>query len=124
MSFAQIQWPLGTFSYNGEDVKIMIDTNKMRKTSKYIQAWILHNYSSLQKDGEFRSILYLNQYDCNMFRTRTLSIKKYKDFMAKGESNWSYDYKDKDIKWHYPEPNSSIETISQAICALSKTFAK
>jgi hypothetical protein len=90
-----------------------VDFDRIRKHDGYVYFWELADYLKPLL-GKYLSAKLYYQVDCKLFRVKALEGNFYKDSMGNGAiiSDSS-----KEDMWHYPPPNSSIETILNSVCS-------
>jgi len=86
-----------------------------------VQAWTRWEFEKVQRgEPDFRSMLWLEDYDCAKISTASRAIVVYAERNLDGEPlTWSFAQED-DPKPTYPKPNTVGHADAQAICALAE----
>ncbi len=111
--FSTISW--GDWNYVTETEygnKFYYDKDRIRKSGKFLNFWMLLDLIKPTKFGDLSSTIYV-QLDCSVFRSKWLKTTSYKNSMGEGEIIKDYTPKD---EWKYPRPKSTLEYFYNKIC--------
>ena len=90
-----------------------VDIERIRTNGSNVYFWQLTDLLKPDKDGDLSYKDYV-QGDCEMFRTKYLSISSYKQPMGEGVPYTTDSLPNSE--WKYPPPNSSGEGILKRVC--------
>jgi hypothetical protein len=94
-----------------------VDFERIRKHDGYVYYWTLGVFLRPSQTGALSLKQYI-QGDCKLFRFKGLSYSFHNKPM--GEGTPSTTLNPKNPQWHYPPPNSKIETVLNSVCAYAK----
>ena len=101
---------------SGEDntVYAYYDKSRIKRTGGSIYVWELKNNKKIINEFGIRSIIFYNEYECEIGRFRILTTNYYKGPMGANQIDLAYQAP-KD--WMYPGPNSDAEKIMKIFCS-------
>jgi hypothetical protein len=90
-----------------------VDFDRIRKIDGYVYFWVLEDLLKADSSNNLSAEAYL-QADCKLFREKVLSWSKWTYPMGEGVRDFYTTIPDKN--WTYPSPESSSETVLNAVC--------
>ena len=89
-----------------------VDYEGIRRHDGFVYFWWLVDLPEPTGQGYWSDKIY-TQGDCDSFRFKYLSGSGHKEPMGGGTGDT---YTNENPEWHYPPPNSPIETILKSVC--------
>lgn len=96
---------------------IYVDKQSVKMIDGKPRAWVLFDLKNKVSIGgrDYRSAVFLTEYDCNESRRRFLSIRYTTEQMSVGES-YVEEGKDKPTDWAYVGPGSNADVPRHYLC--------
>ena len=118
--FSAASWAEWTYVAEGvHGTKYYVDFERIRKVNGLVYYWSLSDYLEPidlkipSSNGTMSRKMY-HKADCETMREMGLSVSRYKLPMAEGTATGTYT---PHPQWRYVQPDSSSETILEAVCA-------
>ena len=89
-----------------------LDYEKIKKHGKYVYSQYLKDYLKGNKYGDLSAKVNI-QYDCNLFRYKSLRFSFYKEPMGGGTPDID---STTDKNWTYPKLNAVSRTLLKLVC--------
>jgi hypothetical protein len=88
-----------------------VDFNTKKTVSGYIRVWTLMDMK--KSEGDIKSLIALEEFDCSSDRKRTIQLTGYKGSMGTGGTVGT---EEGGNKWTYVIPNSLIDVMYKRVC--------
>lgn len=88
-----------------------VDFNTKKTVGGYIRVWTLMDMK--KPEGNIKSLIALEEFDCSTDRKRTIQLTGYKDSMGAGGTVGT---EEGSKRWTYVIPNSLIDIMYKSVC--------
>jgi hypothetical protein len=110
----QDRW-LGIVGADGQ-IKVSVDTMRIVRTQAGVKAWVRYDFPQpiINSDVEVDRVVFLQEYDCSMIRTRMFSVYRY----LRGVLVQTFSWPPQGGDWVDPAPDTIGEQALVGTCRL------
>jgi hypothetical protein len=88
-----------------------VDINTKKTVGRYIRVWTLMDMK--KPEGNIKSLVTLEEFDCSSDRKRVIQLTGYKDSMGTGGTVGT---EEGSMRWTYVIPNSLVDVMYKRVC--------